>query len=87
MIKYCFIQLILIVWNFLQDCILGLEFSGRDTKGRRVMGMVPARGLATSVLVDPAFLWEVPDNWTLEQAATVPVVYATVSISLFFITL
>ncbi|XP_046403851.1 fatty acid synthase-like [Ischnura elegans] len=60
-----------------QDCILGLEFSGRDSSGRRVMGMVPARGLATSVLADPAFLWEVPTHWTLDQASTVPVVYAT----------
>jgi hypothetical protein len=24
-------------------------------------------------------IWDVPDNWTLEDAATVPVVYATVS--------
>nr|CAD7589405.1 unnamed protein product [Timema genevievae] len=62
-----------------QDCILGLEFAGRDTSGRRVMGMVPARGLATTILVDPTFLWEVPDKWTLEQASTIPVVYATVS--------
>lgn len=62
-----------------QDCILGLEFSGRDERGRRVMGMVPARGLATVVQADPGFLWEVPAAWTLEQAATVPVAYATVS--------
>lgn len=41
--------------------------------------MVAARGLATSVLADPGFLWEVPDKWTLEEAATIPVVYATVS--------
>ncbi|XP_066589497.1 fatty acid synthase [Prorops nasuta] len=60
-----------------QDCILGLEFSGRDSQGRRVMGMVDAKGLATTLLADPGFLWEVPDQWTLEQAATVPVVYAT----------
>ncbi|KAG8224696.1 hypothetical protein J437_LFUL006083 [Ladona fulva] len=60
-----------------QDCILGLEFSGRDSSGRRVMGMVPARGLATTVLADPAFLWEVPSHWTLDQASTVPVVYST----------
>ncbi|XP_075224694.1 fatty acid synthase-like [Lycorma delicatula] len=60
-----------------QDCILGLEFTGRDTKGRRVMGMVDARGLATTVLADPGFLWEVPDKWTLEEASTVPVVYST----------
>ncbi len=63
----------------LQDCILGLEFSGRDSKGKRVMGMVAARSLATTVLADPGFLWEVPSNWTLEQASSVPVVYGTVS--------
>jgi len=62
-----------------QDCILGLEFSGRNSEGKRVMGMIAARGLATTVLADPGFLWEVPCNWTLEEAATVPVVYGTVS--------
>ncbi|KAL0271260.1 UNVERIFIED_CONTAM: hypothetical protein PYX00_008407 [Menopon gallinae] len=60
-----------------QDCVLGLEFAGRASDGRRVMGMVAARGLATSVLGDPGFLWDVPDKWSLEEAATVPVVYAT----------
>lgn len=66
-----------------QDCVLGLEFSGRNTKGRRVMGMVAARGLATTVLADPGFMWEVPDKWTLEEAATIPVVYATSYYALF----
>lgn len=42
------------------------------------MGMLAARGLATSVLADPGFLWEVPSKWTLEQASTIPVVYGTV---------
>lgn len=60
-----------------QDCILGLEFSGRNSAGKRVMGMIDARGLATTVLADPGFLWEVPDKWTLEEAATIPVVYGT----------
>ncbi|CAH2981095.1 unnamed protein product [Chilo suppressalis] len=60
-----------------QDCILGLEFSGRAEDGRRVMGMVAARGLATSVVADSAFLWDVPAAWSLEEAATVPVAYAT----------
>lgn len=59
-----------------------MEFSGRDSKGKRVMGMVAARSLATTVLADPGFLWEVPANWTLEQASSVPVVYGTVSIIL-----
>lgn len=26
-----------------QDCILGMEFSGRDTSGNRVMGLLPAK--------------------------------------------
>lgn len=60
-----------------QDCILGLEFSGRNSVGKRVMGMVAAKSLATTVLADPGFLWEVPEKWSLEEAATIPVVYGT----------
>ncbi|XP_059181217.1 LOW QUALITY PROTEIN: fatty acid synthase [Centropristis striata] len=66
----------------LQQCMLGMEFSGRDPAGRRVMGLLPARGLATSVDADQRFLWDVPSSWTLEQAASVPVVYATAYYSL-----
>ncbi|XP_030143528.4 fatty acid synthase [Taeniopygia guttata] len=61
----------------LQQCMLGMEFSGRDLAGRRVMGLLPAKGLATVVDCEKRFLWEVPENWTLEEAASVPVVYAT----------
>ncbi|XP_071318722.1 fatty acid synthase [Trachinotus anak] len=66
----------------LQQCMLGMEFSGRDPSGRRVMGLLPAKGLATSVDADKRFLWDVPSSWTLEQAASVPVVYATAYYSL-----
>ncbi|XP_008826418.1 fatty acid synthase [Nannospalax galili] len=65
-----------------RNCMLGMEFSGRDSCGRRVMGLVPAEGLATSVLLSPNFLWEVPSSWTLEEAASVPVVYTTAYYSL-----
>ena len=34
-------------------------------------------GLATRVAVDKRYCWHVPDHWTLEQASTIPVVYAT----------
>ena len=61
-----------------QDCILGMEFSGRNSEGNKVMGLLPAKGLATTVDVDQRFLWDVPDTWTLEEAASVPVVYTTV---------
>ncbi|CAN8002218.1 unnamed protein product [Ixodes hexagonus] len=59
------------------DCVLGLEFSGRDPSGRRVMGQVAAEGMATTVAADPGFLWEVPSDWSLEEASTVPVAYST----------
>ncbi|OCT62677.1 fatty acid synthase [Xenopus laevis] len=61
----------------LQQCMLGMEFSGRDPAGRRVMGLLPAKGLATVVDADKHFLWDVPESWSLEEAASVPVVYAT----------
>lgn len=62
----------------LQDCILGLEFAGRDQSGNRVMGMVASKGLATSLIIDdPQFLWKIPDDWSMEEASTVPVVYGT----------
>ncbi|XP_003739693.1 fatty acid synthase [Galendromus occidentalis] len=61
----------------LAECVLGIEFCGRDPRGRRVMGLVHAEGLATSVVADPEFMWEVPQKWTLEEASTVPVVYST----------
>ncbi|XP_053376816.1 fatty acid synthase-like [Mercenaria mercenaria] len=60
-----------------QECKLGMEFSGTDSKGRRVMGLVPAKGLATVVDVNRHFTWPVPDSWSLEDAATVPLVYTT----------
>nr|CAD7568916.1 unnamed protein product [Timema californicum] len=58
-----------------KDCMLGLEFSGLDEKGHRLMGMVPAKGLAMSVI--SRLVWEVPSTWTMTEAATVPVVYLT----------
>lgn len=49
----------------LQHCLLGMEFSGRDSNGRRVMGLLPAKGLATTVDADKQFLWEVPITWSV----------------------
>ena len=60
-----------------RECLLGMEFSGRLKDGTRVMGILPAQALATSVILDREYAWEVPNHWTLADAATVPVVYAT----------
>ena len=63
----------------ISGAMLGMEFSGHDMNGNRVMGYTIGKGMATEVSVlDPLFLWPVPANWTLGEAATVPVVYTTV---------
>nr|CAH7737556.1 unnamed protein product [Callosobruchus chinensis] len=40
-----------------QDCVLGIEYSGIDYRGNRVMGLVPAGAISTMVLSDPYLEW------------------------------
>ncbi|XP_050299271.1 fatty acid synthase-like isoform X2 [Anthonomus grandis grandis] len=60
-----------------QECVQGFEFSGKTLSGKRVMGMLSQGTLATMVKSDENLLWDVPNKWTLKDAATVPVVYST----------
>lgn len=46
--------------------------------GSRVMGMVRNAGLANVVKGDRALLWAIPEEWSFEEAATIPVAYGTV---------
>ncbi|KAJ4448692.1 hypothetical protein ANN_00082, partial [Periplaneta americana] len=71
--------------RFDQECVQGLEFSGITQDGRRVMGLFPFRALANLVVANSSLMWECPDHWTLEEAATVPVVYSTAYYALKFI--
>ena len=67
-----------------QNCVLGLEYSGIETKtGRRIMSMVVKGGIASYVEKHSRLMWEVPDHWSLKEAATVPVVYITVYYAFF----
>ena len=52
----------------------GLEYSGINSKGTRVMG-IAKNTLSRYTYPDSEFTWSVPDSWTLEDAATVPVAY------------
>ncbi|XP_075725717.1 fatty acid synthase isoform X2 [Rhipicephalus microplus] len=63
--------------NVTGDAFLGMEYSGRDRNGRRVMGGVKGQSIASFVVADPDMMWEIPAAWTMEQAATVPVAYST----------
>lgn len=62
------------------DLGIGMEFSGTNSTGKRVMGFVASDAIATKIDVGPFtdFLFDVPDSMTLEEAATIPVVYSTV---------
>ncbi|XP_046739715.1 fatty acid synthase-like isoform X2 [Diprion similis] len=61
----------------LQENVIGFEFSGRDSNGRAVMGITQTGAISNLCVCDRDLLWSVPDRWTLEDAATVPVVYGT----------
>lgn len=56
---------------------IGLEFSGL-ANGKRVMGMCEFGGIALQGKTSKDMIWEIPDQWSLEDAATVPTVYSTV---------
>lgn len=61
-----------------------MEFSGKLENGRRVMGLLPGSGISTKFMcIDEANVFDVPDEWSLAEAATVPVVYMTAYFSLF----
>ncbi|XP_065214305.1 fatty acid synthase-like [Planococcus citri] len=62
----------------------GIEYSGKDVNGRRIMGIVREKGIATMVERLPGYTWIVPDNMSLEEAATIPVIYCIVIWALFF---
>ncbi|XP_065204931.1 fatty acid synthase-like [Planococcus citri] len=66
----------------LENCP-GFEFSGRDEAGNRVMGIVRNSGIATFVEMIPYFTWKIPNNMSLEEAATIPIVYITVIYAFF----
>uniref|UniRef100_A0A7G8Z9J8 oleoyl-[acyl-carrier-protein] hydrolase n=1 Tax=Meteorus pulchricornis TaxID=51522 RepID=A0A7G8Z9J8_9HYME len=66
-----------------EEGVLGFEYSGIDSTGHRVMGLISSQGLTNLAIIDRDLSWYVPDNWTLEDAATVPCVYATCYYALY----
>ncbi|XP_055306391.1 fatty acid synthase-like [Sitodiplosis mosellana] len=66
------------------DCVLGFEFSGINTCGERVMGMIKAGAMATQVQSVEHLTWIVPKDWSLRDGATIPAVYITVYYAFFF---
>ncbi|KRT82111.1 dehydrogenase, partial [Oryctes borbonicus] len=59
------------------ECVQGFEFVGRNLRGERVIGM-GVSGALTTLVQCKKLLLKIPDHWTMEDAATVIVVYGTV---------
>lgn len=65
-----------------EDAMLGLEYAGILENGRRVMGICKAESMANTIITDIQDVFKVPDNWTLEEAATIAVCYMTAYLGL-----
>ncbi|KPI93194.1 Fatty acid synthase [Papilio xuthus] len=65
-----------IIPNVGNENCFGMDFSGVTESGERVMGVLPSGAISSQVLADPNLLWPVPEHWTLEEAATVPLAYS-----------
>ncbi|KAJ9584290.1 hypothetical protein L9F63_021359, partial [Diploptera punctata] len=53
-----------------------VDFSGHLKSGSRIMGIANLDRKTNKLAFDQYYMWEVPDSWSLQQAATVPVPYA-----------
>ncbi|XP_066144652.1 fatty acid synthase-like [Euwallacea fornicatus] len=60
-----------------KDCMLGLEFAGLTQSGKRVFGTLPYGACSSLVSADAYLIVDIPDYMTMEEAATIPVVYST----------
>jgi fatty acid synthase len=71
-------------FNGLMGSAFSGEFSGYDSHGKRVMGCLP-RPASRQMWAHPeesGLILNGPDTWSLEQAATVPLVYLTAYVAL-----
>lgn len=61
----------------------GFEYSGIARNGDRVCGIVPNSGFSTYKKNVDKFTWKVPDNISLRDASTIPIIYWTLYYTFF----
>ncbi|CAG2067942.1 unnamed protein product, partial [Timema podura] len=59
------------------DDVGHLELSGVTDDGSKVMSVVQNKRNVAQKSLDPYLTWKIPETWSLEDAATVPLAYAT----------
>nr|XP_012234197.1 PREDICTED: LOW QUALITY PROTEIN: fatty acid synthase-like [Linepithema humile] len=60
-----------------EDCKVGIEYVGVDNTEQRVMGLCDRRSISNMCTSSKYLCWNVPDEWSMEDAATVPCAYGT----------
>lgn len=55
-----------------------IDYSGINSSGQRVMGLAHLDTETYKVVPDPILSWKIPDDWTLEDGATVPHAHVSV---------
>lgn len=55
-----------------------IDYSGLTASGQEVMGLSRLDLESYKLVPDPDLTWNVPEGWSLEDAASVPHAYATV---------
>ncbi|XP_072763175.1 fatty acid synthase-like [Anoplolepis gracilipes] len=63
--------------------LIGMEFVGFNQNEQRIMGLCSTGGLTNIRVADKYLSWIIPDEWTMEDAATVPCVYSTCYYALY----
>ncbi|XP_038216643.1 fatty acid synthase-like [Zerene cesonia] len=58
-----------------KESFFGMDFSGVTQSGTKVMGLIKGGSVSSQIKANPNLLWPVPEHWTLEDAATVPLAY------------
>ena len=46
------------------------------------MGLAIGGSFATNISANDSYLTEIPDNWSMEEAVTIPITYSTVWLAL-----
>ncbi|XP_012280372.1 fatty acid synthase [Orussus abietinus] len=70
------------IYDRFKDDLLGCDYAGIDSSGKRVMGM-QHWSFSNLCVKDKFFIWDVPEEWSLEDAVTVPSVYGTMYLALY----
>lgn len=67
------------MYGLVEEESIGYEYSGKLANGKRVMGICARGGCISNLIAaDESLMLEIPGNLTLQDAATVPIAYATV---------